>query len=155
MSTKVIILASHGTPGARAAENAALKAANTEKASILHLFVVPDFWGDMRGDDWLNNEVTQKRFGDYVENELAREAAEEVNRLKQKAQKIGVTLQTRAMYGKPCDCLISLSEEENPDLIFIGVPRLKGEQGYNSRMKLDPLVRALKTQLVIVPRNKD
>jgi nucleotide-binding universal stress UspA family protein len=109
----------------------------------------------MRGDDWLNNEVTQKRFGDYVENELAREAAQEINRLKQKAQKTGVTFQTRAMYGKPCDCLITLAEEENPDLIFIGAPRLKGEQGYNSRMKLDPLVRALKTPLIIVPRNKD
>ncbi|MCK4709203.1 MAG: universal stress protein, partial [Gammaproteobacteria bacterium] len=92
---------------------------------------------------------------DYVTSELAREAAEEVNRLKEKAQSMGVKLQTRAMTGKPTDCLISLSEEENPYLTFIGTPRRKGEEGYNSRMKLDPLVRALKTQLIIVARNKN
>jgi len=154
MPTKTIILASHGTPGARAAEEAALKAANIENASITHLFVVPDFWADMRGDDWLNNAITQNTFSDYLTSELAREAAEEINRLKEKANTMGVIFQTRAMTGKPADCLISLAEEESPDMIFIGVPRSKGEEGYNSRMKLDPLVRALKTQLIIVPRSQ-
>jgi len=150
--SKTIILASHGTPGARAAEEAALETAKTDNTNIIHLFVVPDFWRGMRGDDWLNNAVTQKRFGDYVENELAREAAIEIERLKEKAKSAGVLLETRAMFGKPVECLMSVFEQENPYLIFIGAPRPKGEQGYNSRMKLEPLVRSLNAPLTIVPR---
>jgi nucleotide-binding universal stress UspA family protein len=150
--SKTIILASHGTPGARAAEEAALEIAQNDKANIIHLYVVPDFWRGMRGDDWLNNAVTQKRFGDYLENELASEARIEINRLKENADRAGVLLETRAMFGKPAECLISVSEEESPYSIFIGTPRPRGEQGYNSRMKLEPLVQSLKARLVIVPR---
>ncbi len=154
MTKKIFILASHGTQGARAAEDAALKTAKQENAQIIHLYVVPDFWRGMRGDDWLNNTVTQKRFGDYLEDELAQEASVEVNRLKAKADEMGVSLETRTTFGKPVDSLLLLSENEKPSMIFIGVPRLKGEKGYNSRLKLEPLVRSLTAQLVIVPRNK-
>ncbi len=154
MKEETIILASHGTPGARAAENAALNMAKNNNYKIIHLYVIPDFWRGMRGDDWLNNAITQKTFGDYVENELAKEATTEVNRLKENADKNGVSIETRATFGKPAESLILLSQEVKPSMIFIGTPRPKGEQGYNSRMKLEPLVRSLTTQLLIVPRNK-
>ena len=154
MSIDRIILASHGTPGARAAEAAALELATREGAGIVHLYVVPDFWRGMRGDDWLNNAVTQERFGEYIESELAREAAEEIDRLGKSAESLGVSLQSRAMFGKPADCLIRLCEEEGGDIAVIGAPRRKGETGYSSRMKLDPLVRALKMRLLIVPREE-
>lgn len=153
MTEKKIILASHGTLGARAAESAALEMAEENNYKIIHLYVVPDFWRGMRGDDWLNNAITQKTFGDYVENELAKEATIEVNRLKESANEKGVILETRATFGKPVDSLILLSQEVKPSMIFMGTPRSKGEQGYNSRMKLEPLVRSLTAQLVIVPRN--
>ena len=153
MTDKTIILASHGTLGARAAESAALEMAEKNGYKIIHLYVVPDFWRGMRGDDWLNNAITQKTFGDYVENELAKEATIEVNRLKESAEKKGVALETKATFGKPVESLILLSQEVNPSVIFMGTPRRKGEDGYNSRMKLEPLVRSLTAQLVIVPRN--
>jgi len=152
MTPKKLILASHGTPGAKAAEDRAFEIAKKENLHIIHLYVVPDFWSGMRGDDWLNNAVTRKRFGDYLEDELAQEALIEVNRIKEKADKLGVSLETRATFGKPVDSLILLSEKENPTLIVIGTPRKKGEEGYNSRMKLEPLVRSLQCQLMIVPR---
>jgi len=42
--------------------------------------------------------------------------------------------------------------EEEPDLVVVGTPRLPGEGGYSSRMKLEPLVRGLRARLLIVPR---
>ena len=152
MSKQTIILASHGTTSAQAAEKAAINAAKHTNANLVHLYVVPDFWRGMRGDDWLNNTITQKRFGDYIEGELAREATEQVDRLNALAEKSGVSITTRAMFGKPADCLIKLCEQENPARVFIGTPRPKGEQGYNSRMKLEPIIRALTCPMTIVPR---
>ena len=152
MSKQTIILASHGTTSAQAAEKAAIAAAKHTQSKIVHLYVVPDFWRGMRGDDWLNNASTQKRFGDYIEDELAKEAKQQVERLTALAEESGVAITTRAMFGKPADCLIKLCQEENPTRIFIGTPRPKGEQGYNSRMKLEQVVRALTCPMTIVPR---
>ena len=152
MTARTIITASHGTPGAQAAEDAAIKAARHTGARLIHLYVVPDFWRGMRGDDWLNNAVTQEKFGNYLEGELAREAGRQIDRFTEKAQKNGVPITTRAMFGKPADCLVRLEEEEKPERVFIGAPRKKGETGYNSRMKLEVLVRSLTCPLTIVPR---
>lgn len=153
MTDKTILLASHGTQGACAAEKVALEIAKKEGSKIIHLYVIPDFWRGMRGDDWLNNAITQKRFGDYIEGELVNEARIEVDRIKGLADQAEVALETRATFGKPVDSLISLADEVKPYLIVIGTPRPKGEQGYNSRIKLEPLVRSLKAQLLIVPRS--
>ena len=96
-----IILASHGTAGARAAEDVALALCAENGATLLHLLVVPDFWKDifvvpdfwkgMMGDDWLNNAVTRIRFGDYVENQLAGDAAGEIDRLAKAAESLGIS----------------------------------------------------------------
>ena len=149
---KRILLASHGTPGARAAERAALELAAAEGAELVHLYVVPDFWRGMRGDDWLNNAATRETFGNYVEGELAKEARAEVERLAAAADRAGVPLSSRAMFGAPADCLLRAAREEEPDLVVVGTPRPPGEGGYSSRMKLEPLVRGLRARLLIVPR---
>ena len=152
MKAKTIIIASHGTKGARAAEDEALRRARHTGCRLIHLQIVPDFWRTMRGDDWLNNTVTQKQFGEHLENELASEALAEVKRLDAKAEDKGVEIEHRAMFGKPCDCLLRLASQEQADMVIMGTPRPKGESGYSSRMKLEPLVRGLEAKLLIVPR---
>ena len=72
---RAILLASHGTPGARAAERVALDLC-APGGRLHHLVVVPDFWKGMLGDDWLNNAAVHVRFGRYVENQLEREIVE-------------------------------------------------------------------------------
>jgi hypothetical protein len=73
MGHQRVLVASHGTDGARAAETLAL-ASCAPGATLHHLYVVPDLWRGMMGDDWLNNVRTRIRFGDYLEGELASEA---------------------------------------------------------------------------------
>ncbi len=151
MNISATLLASHGTLGAIAAEAAALDLCTATGASLHRLLVVPDFWKGMMGDDWLNNAVTQARFGSYVENQLVRESAEDIGRSTEDAEKKGVDFDFTITFGKPCDCLLEAAAKKDYDLIVIGSPRPKGTDGYRSRMALDPLVRALKTRLMIIP----
>jgi nucleotide-binding universal stress UspA family protein len=146
-----IILASHGTPGARAAEDAALALAHEHGAALHHLLVVPDFWKGMMGDDWLNNAVTQIRFGNYVENQLAREAAAESDRLARAAEEKSLAHTFVTKLGKPADCLVAECAHGDFDMAVVGSPRPKGAPGYRSRLALEPLVRALNARLMIIP----
>ena len=151
MKIKKIILASHATPGARAAEDAAFDLCAETGASLYHLLVVPDFWKGMMGDDWLNNAVTQIRFGNYVENQLVQETADEIERLSKRAKKKGIAYSDDVRLGKPAACLIDACKGGAFDLCVIGSPRPKGAEGYRSRMKPEELARALTVRLLIVP----
>jgi len=151
MKLKNILLASHATPGARAAEDEAFRLCRDSGASLRHLLVVPDFWKGMMGDDWLNNAVTRVRFGDYVENQLAQDAADEIRRLSERAEKDGIAYSEDVRLGKPAACLIDACGERGFDLCVIGSPRPKGAEGLRSRMDLEALTRALGVRLLIVP----
>jgi len=154
MNIDKIILASHGTPGAKAAEEAALKLCAENGATLHHLFVVPDFWKGMMGDDWLNNSSTRIIYGDYVENQLTEDAVVEMKRLDKAAKALGVSLSHDIQVGKPAGCLIESCAAERFDLAVIGSPRPKGAPGYRSRMVLETLVRSLDAPLMIVPHPK-
>ncbi len=150
MTPSTILLASHGTAGARAAEEVALALCNAG-GTIRHLEIVPDFWQGMRGDDWLNNAVTQDRFGTYVESELQRELAEHAESLGREAQARGLGYENVSVLGKPAECLLAAVAAQAPDLVVIGSPRPRGMPGYRSRMKIEILVRSLPVPLLIVP----
>ncbi len=151
MKIRKLILASHATPGARAAEDAALRLCQDSGAALHHLLVVPDFWKGMMGDDWLNNAVTRIKFGEYVENILAKEVAVEIERLSAAAKKKGIAYTDEVHLGKPAVCLIDACKDGAFDLAVIGSPRPKGAEGYRSRMDLELLARSLKARLLIVP----
>ncbi len=146
-----ILLASHDTIGAVAAEQAALARCRHIGASLHMLVVVPDFWKGMRGDDWLNNAATQIRFGNYVENQLQREIVEHVTRVAAEAEQAGVPFTSEARLGKPADCLVAVFHDDDYQHVFVGSPRPKGTPGYRSRMHLDTLARGLNAPLTIVP----
>ncbi|MHA1598445.1 MAG: universal stress protein [Alphaproteobacteria bacterium] len=151
MTIRKIIVASHGTPGARAAEAAALELTKQVGGSFHHLLVIPNFWKGMMGDDWLNNAVTQIRFGNYLENQLAKETAVEIERLSDAAQAMDIEYTNEIVQGSPTNVMIQYCADGDYDLAVIGSIRPKGAEGYRSRMKLDPMSRDLKTPLMIVP----
>jgi nucleotide-binding universal stress UspA family protein len=151
MKLNKIILASHATPGARAAEDAAFALCAETGASLYHLLVVPDFWKDMMGDDWLNNAGTQIIYSNYLENQLVREVADEIERLSERAGKNGISYKDDVRLGKPAACLLEACTRDGFDLCVMGAPRPKGAEGYNSRMDLKILTKSLPVQLLIVP----
>lgn len=145
-----ILLASHDTKGARAAEAKALALASGGGAIDL-LVVVPDFWKGMCGDDWLNNAATRDRFGKYVEDQLEREIRAHAERFVTEAKAADVSLAVSLRQGDPARCLAEMAKEGRYDLVVIGAPRPKREPGYRSRMSLDTLARELGLPLLIVP----
>ena len=145
-----VLIASHGTPGARAAERAALGVA-APAATIFHLVVVPDFWKGMMGDDWLNNASTRAAYGRHVESELAREIEEHRLSLQQEVQASGRRYEMKAVLGKPDQALLDYAAAIRPDLVVIGAPRPRGMPGLRSRMRVDKLAGALDSPLLVIP----
>ncbi len=150
LKPKRILLASHGTEGARAAEKMAFSLCQKQTA-LHHLVVVPDFWKGMMGDDWLNNASTRDTFGNYVEGQLDDEIRSHVKKLIRETEKRGINYQYQVELGKPTECLIKAAHSIKPDLVIIGAPRPRGKTGYRSRMKPEQLVHKLNATLLIVP----
>jgi nucleotide-binding universal stress UspA family protein len=145
-----ILLASHDTPGARAAEHAAFGLCSTH-GRLSHLIVVPDLWRGMMGDDWLNNAATRDVYGKYVENQLQREIQSHIDRMRPAALARGLAYEFMVMLGKPTECLLAYSREIAPALVVIGAPRPKGQVGLRSRMHPERLAVALSAPLLVIP----
>lgn len=151
MQISTLLLASHGTEGAKAAEKMAMSLC-VQRGSIHHLIVVPDLWKGMMGDDWLNNGVTRDRFGRYLENELGREVEEHLERVQNDAQAAGLSYSWKVLNGEPDKCLLTeCAKGINYDLVVMGSPRPKSIPGLRSRMATDLLFKSLRTPLLIVP----
>lgn len=146
---RTLLLAHHGTAGAERAADLALSLAVPGRSRLLHLYVVPDFWAGMQGDDWLNNAWTRDAFADHVENQLAQEARERMGALAARCAAHGIECAPILRYGKPAECLIAAAREGEADLVVIGPPRPKGELGLRSRMDLETLARGLAAPLLV------
>jgi len=147
---KSILLASHDTPGGRAAAAAAMDLAG-KGGMIHHLIVVPDFWKGMLGDDWLNNIAVHRRFGRYVENQLEREIAAFGAEIEAEAGRHGISYSCTARLGKPAECIAEFFAGGRHDLVVVGSPRPKGVPGYRSRLAFETLVKRLTVPLMVVP----
>jgi len=150
MQYRNVLLASHGTPGAVAAESLALDMC-TDDGTLCHLLVIPDLWRGMMGDDWLNNARTRLAFGEYLEGELAGEVGEVQARVSRAAAARGLAYRMELRQGDPGECLVAYARETACDLVVIGAPRPKGTPGLRSRLHLEPLARALSVPLMVAP----
>jgi nucleotide-binding universal stress UspA family protein len=150
MNARRILLASHGTPGAKAAEAAAF-ALCAPGGHIHHLVVVPDFWKGMLGDDWLNNAAVHVRFGRYVEGQLEREIVAHAETVAAEAKRRGLGYDCELRFGRPADCLVIAAGKGGFDLVVVGSPRPKGVAGLRSRLDLETLAKGLTVPLWMAP----
>jgi len=150
-----VLLASHGTEGAMAAEQMAIKMCSAQDACLHHLIVVPTLWQGMTGDDWLNNGSTRNTFRRYLESTLEKEVDEHIARVKQLADEHGLTYTNEIVIGEPDECLLKTAEKQQYELIVVGSPRPKGISGLRSRMMTLPVSRALQTSVLTVPYPHD
>lgn len=149
---RTVLVASHGTPGAQAAERAALSMC-ARGGRLLNLVVVPELWRGMMGDDWLNNASTRDAYGRYVEGQLGREIDEHIARLRAAALEQSLDYGSHVRIGDPTACLLDYAATESPDLVVIGSRRPRGMQGLRSRLHVDRLIAGLQAPLLIVPHS--
>ncbi len=145
-----ILLASHGSEGALAAEAAALDLCS-HGTVLKHLVVVPDLWKGMMGDDWLNNGISRDRFGRYLESELGKEVDENCDRMREKCEARQVHYSSEIVMGKPDKCLVNACNNSKYDLVVMGSPRPKGKSGLRSKMITDIIHKTLSAPLLIIP----
>ena len=148
-----ILLASHGSEGAMAAESVSLELCDKE-ATIKHLIVVPELWKGMMGDDWLNNGVSRDRFGRYVESELGREVDEHCERIRRQVETHQYRYSNEIVLGEPDKCLVNACAAANYDVVVMGSPRPKGKSGLRSQMLTDYAIKSVVAPLFIVPYPK-
>ncbi|TRZ92143.1 MAG: universal stress protein [Rhodocyclaceae bacterium] len=146
-----LLLCHHGTTGARGAEELAHEVAVPGITTLVHCLVVPEFWAGMQGDDWLNNASTRDAFGDYVENMLENDAKRELAAVALRCKERGLAYESVMRFGNPAETALVIAGEIGADFVVIGSPRKKGEEGLNSRMEIEKLVRGLKCPLLIAP----
>jgi len=145
-----ILLASHGTIGARAAEEAVLNICTTN-TNVKHLYIIPDFWKHMLGDDWLNNQITREHFCHYLESELDREAQETIIRMRDQLKNLEINSSHQILFGDPQKCLVNICVKEDFDLVVTGSPRPKSILGLHSRMATNYLSKNLSISHMQVP----
>jgi nucleotide-binding universal stress UspA family protein len=137
-----LLLCHHDTLGAAAAETLAREIAEPGVTTLVHCLVVPELWAGMQGDDWLNNASTRDAFGRYVENMLENDARRELAGVEARCRERGIDYRSVLRLGEPAEIVLAVAAEEGADLVVIGPPRRKGEEGLRSRMDLEKLVRA-------------
>jgi len=150
-----ILLASHGTPGAQAAERQAYELCFEYRSNceinFYHLYVIPELWGTMLADDWLNNASTQLQFENHLEAELRKEANDNTRRVQHKLCELNLNTQHIVKYGEPKKCLLNACNEIEFDLVILGSRRPKNISGLNSCMLAKSVVQELPAKLLQVP----
>ena len=150
LKARHILLASHNTEGARAAEKLAFSLC-AKGAHLHHLIVVPDFWKGMMGDDWLNNVSTQETYGKYVESQLEEEIRTHLRRMRTEAARRKIRYDYKVVQGKPTECLAARANKGPVDIVVLGSPRPRGKPGYRSGIALDKLMRVVRKPILIAP----
>lgn len=148
-----ILLASHGTEGAVAAETLALQVC-APAGRIDHLIVVPEFWRNMTGDDWLNSGTARDQFRDYLQTALGQEVDQHCRHVAQKAAAQGISCRSVVLFGKPERALPHQAEKNDYDLIVVGSPRPGGKKSafsLRSSMLSKKILHALPAALLIAP----
>jgi len=148
-----ILLASHGTNGAIAAENMAIQVCAPE-GRIDHLIVVPEFWQNMTGDDWLNSGATRDQFRDYLQTGLGEEIDQQCARIQKKITDRKRTYTRIILFGNPEKALLHQASSTAYDLVVMGSPRktgIKEKFSLRSTMFTPKLAQKLQTALLVVP----
>mgnify|MGYP001102895156 CR=1 FL=1 len=150
MKLKNVLLASHGTEGAQAAERMAFEMCD-KGTKLHHLVVVDTLWQGMTGDDWLNNGGIRDKFRRYLENELGQEIDAHCEKVSVEANAHELEYSKEIRVGEPDECLLEASREGGYDLIIMGSPRPKGKSGLRSKMQTKRLTKSLSVPLLMVP----
>lgn len=146
---KHILLATHGTPGARKAEALALSWAKQYGARVTVLSIINEGWGGMTCDDWLNTSTTRTTFHSYVAGQIAEEIELVWNRLRGEFE--GVEIDFLSKGGKLDDVLAEAAEKVQPDVAIMGAWQQRQAPGFRDRFENKRLHPQMQCPLVVAP----
>ena len=83
---KRILIATHGTEGAKKAESYAIKLAGALGAELHGLYVIHKDWSSLVGIEWLHSSERRMEFYRYAESEFYRRAEEVLKAFAERAE---------------------------------------------------------------------
>ncbi len=146
---KRILLATHGTPGARRAEALAADWAHASGAALVVLSIFNEDWKHMTGDDWLNTSATRNIFGDYVMAQVNAEMDRLTGRLR--TDFAGLNVRYLRASGSIARVLAETAAHERADVIIMGAYQKKQAPGFRARFENKHLHPLLPCPVVVAP----
>ncbi len=148
---KKILIATHGTKGAQAAEDLSVDLAEEHGAALHCLHVVNEDWKFMTGDDWLNTSACRNRFARHVEDELGLEAEVIQKRISEKASRRSVAVTFEKKVGNPGKLILAAASVAGADLIVMGGRQQRQDQGFKSRIDWNKLLIESTIPIILAP----
>ncbi|MEW6348769.1 MAG: universal stress protein [Thermodesulfobacteriota bacterium] len=146
-----ILLATHGTAGALAAEDLAVELASRFGASLHCLHVIHEDWQWMTGDDWLNTSASRNQFARHVENELNGEAEAIMKRVSEKASGKSVSLTTLKKVGNPAAVILLTAQEIGADVVVMGSRQNRQDTGFRARIGWPEFLGKCRVPVLLAP----
>ena len=149
---KHILLCTHGTPGARQAEDFVFNhlGPGLAPARITVLTVVNQDWSVMTGDDWLNASATRNAFRRHVDRQLAAEIAADWQRIRT-TYPPARTAGFKRIFGPVEATFAEAAQALGCDLIVIGPYQQKQGRGFKARLRNKVLHPLLNVPLMVAP----
>jgi nucleotide-binding universal stress UspA family protein len=139
MMVKKILVATHGTTGAKEAEICAIGLAKALGAELHGLYVIHKDWGSLVGIEWLHASHVRMEFYRYAESQLASRAEEVLNAFAERAD--GTEVTTAVKVGDPAEVIAEEAGDSDADFIVIGGKSDVRSEEYNARISLKKLTK--------------
>ena len=134
-----ILVATHGTEGAKKAELYACKLARVFGAELHVLYVIHSGWSSLVGMEWLHSSNTRMDFFRYAESQFNLRAKEVLEAFTDIATDIKIT--TSVKVGEPTEIILEEARVHHSDLIVIGCASRVRSEEYKARISMKKLLR--------------
>lgn len=147
---KRILIATHGTEGAKKAESYAIELAGALGADLHGLYVIHKGWGSLVGIEWLHSSEKRMEFYRYAESELYRMADVALTGFVQRAEAHGLNVKSSVRVGDPGDVIAEEAMDRHIDLIVIGGNSDVRSEEYKARISLKRLMKLAPCPVLVV-----
>ncbi len=139
-----ILIATHGTKGAKKAEQVALEIASQQSSELFAMYVINSNWSSLTGIEWLNASHTRMKFYSHIEKDFylkAKQILEDINRLASQKQ---VKINNIISVGIPEEAIIEECAKNHIDLLVLG----SGVKGDRAEYKYTLQLKKIKNRVL-------
>lgn len=145
---KRILIATHGTEGAKKAESYAIGLARQSGAELHGLYVIHKDWSSLVGIEWLHSSERRMEFYRYAESQFNIRAEEVLKAFAERAKEIKVA--TSVKVGNPAVVIAEEAMERHADIIVVGGNSDVRSEEYKARISLKKLMKLVPCPVLVV-----
>ena len=143
-----ILIATHGTKGARKAELYAIRLARAFDAELLGLYVIHKGWSSLVGIEWLHASHVRMEFYRYAESQFHQRANQVLDELRSRTE--GIKIVTSVRVGEPTDVIAEEAEKNQAEIIVVGTDSSERSEEYRARISIKKLIKKAPCPVLVV-----